>query len=376
MGLRERFVELLSQKPKSVIDLPAVIPDEIGRGVLRWGSPKGPWHMLFHVRDQAIVTWNVATAPMGAPRVELTDEQAEQYTSFLSGISVAELATADRPLVFVPRAVVSPLDGFAVAHPSLALHRIHDDEEWAKSLTFVAFPCFASEIPEPVDHDWARLQFRDVTWSNVARRPTSAFRSGKAPPPAKGKKVPKHHRKPTRPRDLAGLISAYGPRKAGVEIENWRGHVLRIEAGKVAIDDQRVPIAGRDHLRALVTEFVEQDRSSVTPGASDAFPPGEAWSLLEATVGDVDDGVEPVAIEERVTGHVVARLWVRTMERTLDVAFAIEDPRVTRDVLDVALTDAYLRVLTRHHHRGKVDVLRMYPKASPSEIRELPYPAK
>ena len=75
-SLRDRFVALLSQKPKSAGDLPPVVPDELARGVLRWGMPEGAWHMLFHVREDAIVHWNVRTATDSA-RAELTDAQVE-----------------------------------------------------------------------------------------------------------------------------------------------------------------------------------------------------------------------------------------------------------------------------------------------------------
>ncbi len=376
-SLRERFVALLSTKPQSVVDLPAVVPDEIGREVLRWGMPEARWHKLFHVRRKAIVAWHVATSPVTKPRAPLTEDQIASFTSWLAGISEAELATAtaERPLVFVSRVVVPPFAGFAIVHPSLAEYEADEDDPVVRSSTYVVFPCAASEIPEPVDLDWMKLQYAQIGWSDLAREPASAVRSGKpTPAPKKGKAPAKHKRKPMRPRDLRALTSGCDLRKGAVEIENWRGHVLTLAGGEAVTASARVRITGKQHLEALVGAFVRRDEAPST-GEVDPFTVDQVWDLLEATCGDVEDGVEPVFFEERATGRQVARLWVEKKKRTLHIAYAIEDPRVTREVLDAAIADAYLRVFTDHFYRGKVDTLRVHPKDRPEDAHEVPYPA-
>ena len=160
-----------------------------------------------------------------------------------------------------------------------------------------------------------------------------------------------------------------------LELENWRGHVATIADSAVTTSEQRVSLAGRAHAQAVVTSFLQRDELPNTRGEPDPLTVDRLYALVEAASGDVVDGVEPVFIEERATGRQLARLWMKQRDRELHFEYLTEDDRMTPAVIDAAVTDAYLRVLTRHHYRGKIDKIIMRARDG-AESRELPYPAK
>jgi hypothetical protein len=371
--MRERLIALLSKKPAPPADLPAIVPDEIGRGVLRWGMPSGAWHMLYHVRQDAILAWHVRTSNPGTPRAPLTAAQIEAFTAWMESISDEEMhaTSAARPLVFVPREVWRPFDGFAIVHASLAKYSAREDDYLCPPRAHLVFPSYACEIPVSDDLAWMKVQKEQIAWSDLSRAPACAVRSGT---PANGK-TPKA-RQPMRPRDVLPSMRAFRIRDGRVDLENCRGQVLHLEDGAATSDDARIAIAGRGHLAAVVTAFVQRGELPIAPGSRDPFARGKTWDQIEATCGDVVEGVEPVLFEERATGAVVARLWVKHDARVLDVAYADVDDRLTPEILDEAILDAYLRVFTNHFYRGKVDIVRVHPRGTRGDARELAYPAK
>jgi hypothetical protein len=273
--------------------------------------------------------------------------------------------------VDIARHVYAPFDGFALVHPSLAAYSATKDDELCPALTYIAFPCFASEIPVATDVAWAKLQKAEIAWSDLERAPASAVRSGT---PAKRKTKPAP-RKPKRLRDVLPALSTFRFHRDQLELENWRGHVATIADGAVSTGERCVSLAGRAHARAIVTSFLQRDELPDTRGEPDPLIIDRLYALVEAASGDVVDGVEPVFIEERATGRTLARLWMKHHDRELHFEYVTEDDRMTPAVIDAAVSDAYLRVLTLHYYRGKVDKIIMRARDG-AESRELAYPAK
>ena len=107
-SLRTRVIEVLSRKPKN---LDAVVPDELGHGVLRWGGDYLPFHALFHVRDEVVLHWNVnLPAAGGRGRAPLPPDLQEAVTRWMASITADELAgvSEQRLMRFVPRPVWAP----------------------------------------------------------------------------------------------------------------------------------------------------------------------------------------------------------------------------------------------------------------------------
>ena len=375
MALRDRVFEALSQRQPSPAVLPIVVPDVLSHDVLRWGYAFDRIHYLLHFRGEVALGWNVKTSVTDGQRDPLPHEAA--ITAWMSSVTGEELAlaTPDAPLVYVARKPVFelPFDGFAIAHPTLAEYNISDlTKDLLPNRAYLVFPCHRSEVAKDMDPQWAKTQKAYVGWADLDRAPCSAVRWVRYAKPKAEKSKPKG-RRPLRPQDAASVVAKLRPRGDWVDVENWNRRVLRFSDGRVALLDDGTSraVVGKQDAEQVVLNFLEQD-ALLPEGAKDQIVAGRLHAQLEAAAFEASNGVEPVFIEERVTGALVARLWVKVAGRVLDVEYEIVDLRLDEALLPELVKGPYLHVLANGYYRGKLDELRLVSRGDARPVVTVP----
>ena len=350
-----------------------MVPDELGHGVLRWGGDYLPFHRLFHVRDEVVLQWNVKLpAAGGRGRAPLALDFQEAVTRWMASITADELAlvSQQRPMRFVPRPVWAPFDGFTIVHPSYVDHHEPLDEERLLSpITYNVFPSFSSEVPDVEDVAWHEAQLVDIPWADLNRSPASAVRFAKARRGAKTFPV----RKVLRPRDAT--LSGYTSYRDVYEFENWRSHLLRLEGNRMTLSTgEATSVAGQQHGLRILRAFLDRDELLEDAGGPDMLT--SVSGQVVASGRDVENGIEPIDLEERFTGTVLAELRTRLVGRTLHIEYELKDDRLTEEGLREAISIAYLQDLTADYYRDKADELRIWKRGDERTAQVMAYPTR
>ena len=264
--LRDQIIAALSARQPSPIELPIAKPVERPLGVLSWMRDFDAHCKLLHVRDKQVVAFHIMVRDPSVPRrpdqiASIDDDLVDAAAKFLDSVSSEELAKAESAGRVI-RIDESRFEGFpfpslAIVPPKAAEYQISKlCDDLLLPRTFIAFPCYACEIPVKGKNTELKMQTAHMHWSDLNRKPrpfarTAYYTIRKL---ADEKGSPRKWSKPVTTDNLATSLSTFPT----IDIENWVGDVIRIDATGATLlkDGTSVSWLDEHHSAKVIERFV------------------------------------------------------------------------------------------------------------------------